>query len=87
MEPLVVNVEAIHSSSVGASAHKVGNIPPGLSARKGTPVIPSLARAYSLALLAWCEASTSYTNNNNWRSAIAQNYSHKEQTAVTPPKR
>ena len=53
MEPLVVNVEAIHSSSAGArgaSALARREYSPGLSARKGTPVIPYLARAYSLAL-------------------------------------
>jgi len=58
-----VNVEAIHSSSAGARGARAGReYSPGLSARKGTPVIPYLARAYSLARSPWCK----YTNNNNW---------------------
>ena len=64
MESLVVNVgvEAIHSSSSGASAHREWNARrPGFcsSAPRGTPVILGLARAFSLVLMRDCEANTS----------------------------
>jgi hypothetical protein len=87
-----VDVEAIHSSSAGgASAHREyapRPFQPGKEplifhtwpVRTALPCPPCLGAR---------RASTSYTNNNNWRSttSIAQNDSHKEQTAGTPPKR
>jgi hypothetical protein len=71
MEPLVVNVEAIHSSSAG-----VRDAPQAFQPGKEPLLFHTWPVRTALPRSPWCEYAR--------RSTIAQSYSHKEQTALTP---